>query len=269
LGFKHTESQITPLSPLEPRLPHHIPSTVCRVILKNPENKPEKFKLPLIAWLYIGGVAAILLSYLLFPGVRQLVAQGYQMLISNDRSAIQNWVAGFGLWGPVLIIGMMVAQTLISAVPMIFVLLVAVLAYGPVWGGLLGWGGAIVAAILGYGIARVFGDALQDKFVTPKIREIIAQNVAKYGGWAILALRLSPLVPSDGVSFVAGLLRMNFLTFLAGTIGGVTPVAAVAYFGSDFERLTVLVIGVTALSLTALVGYIVYDKFLKKAKTPS
>jgi uncharacterized membrane protein YdjX (TVP38/TMEM64 family) len=233
-----------------------------------PETKPEKFKLPFIAWVYIGGITAMLLSYLLFPAVRELAAQGYQMLISNDRSAIQNWVAGFGIWGPILIIGMMVAQTLISAVPMIFVLLVSVLAYGPIWGGLLGWGGAIVAAILGYGIAKVFGDTLQDKFVTPKIRDIIAHNVARYGGWAILALRLSPLVPSDGVSFVAGLLRMNFWTFLAGTIGGVTPVAAaVAYFGSDFERLTTLVVIVTALSLTALVSYIVFDKFIRKPKT--
>jgi uncharacterized membrane protein YdjX (TVP38/TMEM64 family) len=236
----------------------NIPSTVSRVM---PE-KPPKFQLPLIAWMYIGGIVALVLSYLMFAEVRQLVGQGYEMLVSNDRSAIQNWVAGFGAWGPILIVGMMIAQTLISAVPMILVLIVAVLAYGPFWGGLLGWGGAIVAAILGYGIARVFGDAIQDKFVTPKIRDIIAHNVGKYGAWAILALRLSPLVPSDGVSFVAGLVRMHFVPFLAGTIGGVTPVVlAVAYFGSDFERLRTLVIVITVLSLTALIGYIVYDKF--------
>jgi uncharacterized membrane protein YdjX (TVP38/TMEM64 family) len=232
-------------------------------------EKPKKFQLPLIAWMYIGGIAALLLSYLLFAEVRQLVAQGYEMLVSNDRSAIQNWVAGFGAWGPILIVGMMIAQTLISAVPMILVLIVAVLAYGPIWGGLLGWGGAIVAAILGYGIARVFGDAIQDKFVTPKIRDIIAHNVGKYGAWAIFALRLSPLVPSDGVSFVAGLVRMNFVPFLAGTVGGVTPVVlGVAYFGSDFERLKTLVIVITALSLTALIGYILYDKFGRPKHRP-
>lgn len=225
-------------------------------------EKPPKFQLPFIAWMYIGGIVALLLSYLLFAEVRQFVAQAYELLISDDRSAIQNWVAGFGAWGPILIIALMIAQTLISAVPMILILIISVLAYGPVWGGLLGWGGAIVAAILGYGIARVFGDVLQDKFVTPKLREIIAHNVGKYGAWAILALRLSPLIPSDGVSFVAGLVRMNFLPFLGGTVGGVTPVViAVAYFGSDFERLRNLIIVITIISLTALVGYIVYDKF--------
>jgi hypothetical protein len=62
-------------------------------------EKPKKFQLPLIAWMYIGGIAALLLSYLLFAEVRQLVAQGYEILVSNDRSAIQNWVAGFGAWG--------------------------------------------------------------------------------------------------------------------------------------------------------------------------
>jgi uncharacterized membrane protein YdjX (TVP38/TMEM64 family) len=159
-------------------------------------------------------------------------------------------------------------QTLISAVPMILVLIVSVLAYGPLWGGLLGWSGAIVAALIGYGIARVFGDALQDKFVTPQIKDIIQKQVSRYGAWAILALRLSPIIPSDGVSFVAGLLRMKPLPFLGGTIGGVTPVVlAVAYLGSDFERLRTAVIVVSVLSLGALIAWIIYDKQKANRKT--
>lgn len=227
-------------------------------------EKP-RFKLPFIVWLYAGGLLALLLAYALFPQVRAVVAQGYEMLVSNDRARIQAWVSSFGWWGPVLIIALMIAQTIISAVPMILVLIVAVVAYGPVWGTVLGWAGALVAAVLGYGIGRVFGDTLQDKFVTPQIRDLIAKNVGHYGAWAILALRLSPLVPSDGVSFVAGLVRMNFVPFMLGTIGGITPlVIAVAYFGSDFERLKTLVIAITVLSLGALLVYIVYDKFYKR-----
>ena len=230
----------------------------------------KKFQIPFLVWVYLGVALILLLSYLIFPGVRSLVAECYSILVSNDRERIQVWVSGFGWWGPVLIIALMIAQTLLSAVPMILVLLVSVLAYGPIWGGLLGWGGATLAAILGYGIARVFGETLQDKFVTPQIRDVIAKNVARYGALAILALRLSPLVPSDGVSFVAGLLKMNFASFMLGTLGGVTPlVIAVAYFGSDFERLTGLVIGVTAISLSTLIGWILYDILQKRKKQPS
>ncbi len=224
--------------------------------------KLGKFKIPFLAYVYFAGIGSLALIYFIFPEVRTLVATGYQILVSNDRERIQIWVAGFGWWGPVLIIALMIVQTIISAIPMILVLIVAVLAYGPIWGSVLGWGGAVLAAVLGYGIARVFGDTLQDKLVTPQIRQIIAKNVARYGAWAILALRLSPLVPSDGVSFVAGLLRMKFVPFMLGTIGGVTPlVFVVAYFGSDFERLKTLVLVVTILSLGALVGWVVFDQF--------
>ncbi len=226
-----------------------------------------KFQIPFLVWMYLGVIVFLGGLYLFVPSVRVFVTQCFEILVSNDRGRIETFVAGFGWWGPVLIIGMMIAQTLLSAVPMILVLVVAVLAYGPVWGGLLGWCGAMIAAMVGYGIARVFGDTLQDKFVTPKIRDIIARNVARYGALAILALRLSPLIPSDGVSFVAGLLRMNFVTFLLGTLGGVTPlVMVVAYFGSDFERLTGFVIAVTIFSLTALISWVIYDGFIKRKK---
>jgi uncharacterized membrane protein YdjX (TVP38/TMEM64 family) len=238
------------------------------LVIAEPIVKP-KFQIPFLVWMYLGVLLFLGALYLIFPDVRALVGQCYEILVSNDRKRIETFVAGFGWWGPVLIIGMMIAQTLLSAVPMILVLVVSVLAYGPIWGGLLGWCGAMIAAVIGYGIARVFGDTLQDKFVTPQIREVIARNVARYGAFAILALRLSPLVPSDGVSFVAGLLRMNFLAFILGTLGGVTPlVMVVAYFGSDFERLTSLVIGVTIISLTALIAWVAYD-VLKKRKATS
>ncbi len=226
-----------------------------------------KFQIPFLVWMYLGVIVFLGGLYLFVPSVRVFVTQCFEILVSNDRGRIETFVAGFGWWGPVLIIGMMIAQTLLSAVPMILVLVVSVLAYGPIWGGLLGWCGAMIAAMVGYGIARVFGDTLQDKFVTPKIRDIIARNVARYGALAILALRLSPLIPSDGVSFVAGLLRMNFVTFLLGTLSGVTPlVMVVAYFGSDFERLTGFVIGVTIFSLTALISWVIYDGFIKRKK---
>jgi uncharacterized membrane protein YdjX (TVP38/TMEM64 family) len=230
-------------------------------------RKSFKMQVPAIVWFYLAGLLLLLGAYALIPGFRNASNEAYTLLISNDRERIQLWVSGFGWWGPILIIALMLAQTLISAVPMIFVLIVSVLAYGPIWGAILGWGGAMLASVFGYGIARVFGDAIQDKLVTPKLRDVIESHVRRYGAWAILALRLSPLVPSDGVSFVAGLARMQFWPFVFGTIGGITPVViAVAYFGSDFERLKTLIVVVTILSLGSLVAWIVFDRFFRLKK---
>jgi uncharacterized membrane protein YdjX (TVP38/TMEM64 family) len=178
-------------------------------------------------------------------------------------------VAGFGLWGPVLIIALMIAQTLVSAMPMILVMIVSVLAYDPVLGGLLGWSSAILAAMLGYGLARALGPVLVDRFVTSQISKVVEGAVERYGAWAIIALRLSLLVPSDSLSFMAGLVKMKPVPFLLTTITGVTPVmVAVAYFGSSFDRSRTLIMVVTALSLGALIGYVIYEQ-LKRRRAKS
>ena len=222
---------------------------------------PAKFTLPTIAWVYLALIAGLLLSYAFVPDVRSGALEAYRLLASDDRSALQAWVQGFGWWGPVLIIALMIAQTLLSFVPMILVLLISVMAYGPVYGALLGWFGAIVAALLGYGIGLVFGASISDRFVTPTLRALIETNVGRYGAWAILALRLSPLVPSDGVSFVAGLVRMRLLPFALATVAGVTPIAAaVGYFGSSIERLQLGIVVITALSLIGLVAFVLFDR---------
>jgi uncharacterized membrane protein YdjX (TVP38/TMEM64 family) len=165
------------------------------------------------------------------------------------------------------LIAMMIAQTIVTAIPMVVVLIVSVVAYGPVYGGLIGWFGAILAALLGYGVARSAGSSLAERMVTPQIRALVEKNVERYGAWAIFALRLSPLVPTDGVSFVAGLVKMRFSSFLLATVGGVTPVViAVAYFGSSFERLRNGILAITVVSLGALVAFIVYDQRKRRAR---
>lgn len=232
-----------------------------RVSAPQSVQQSKKFTLPTIAWVYLALIAALLLSYAFIPAVRFFALEAYRLLAADDRTALQAWVQGFGWWGPVLIIALMIAQTLLSFVPMILVLLVSVMAYGAVYGALLGWFGAIVAALLGYGIGLTFGSSIAERFVTPSIRALIETNVQRYGAWAILALRLSPLVPSDGVSFVAGLVRMRLLPFTMATVAGVTPIAiAVGYFGSSIERLQMGIVVITALSLTGLVAFVIFDR---------
>ena len=238
----------------------------CYAILMPRLAQPTKFTLPTIAWAYLALIAGLLLSYALIPAVREAALEAYRLLVNDDRSALQAWVQGFGWWGPVLIVALMIAQTLLSFVPMILILLVSVMVYGPVYGALLGWFGAIIAALLGYGIGLIFGSSIAERFVTPGIRTLIEGNVQRYGAWAILALRLSPLVPSDGVSFVAGLVRMRLLPFTLATVAGVTPIAAaVGYFGSSIERLQLGIVVITALSLIGLSAFVLFDRAKRRS----
>ena len=220
-----------------------------------------KISLPLLLWVYLGAAVLLVGIYFTVPAVSREVNQVYGLLIAEDRNALERWVAGFGLWGPVLILALMIGQVLLSAVPMVWILLISVLAYGPLWGGLLGVFGAMLASWLGYYLARALGPVVVDRFVSAPLRRKVEAAVERYGAWAVLALRLSPLIPSDGVSFVAGLVKLSALKFSLATLGGIVPITlGVAWLGEDLDRLGPVLVIATVLSLGALVGVVLWDR---------
>lgn len=212
-------------------------------------------------------------AYFLIPDFQQQVQQQVNrlyMIATGNQQAIQSWVASLGWLGPLGIIGLMIAQALIAVVPMTLVMLVSVLAFGPVLGGILGWVGAIIAAMVVYSIARALGPVVVDRFVSEKVRLKIERPVQRYGPWAVVALRLSFLVPTDSVNFVAGLVRMHPLKFLLATSAGAAPVAlVVAWLGADFSRIGPFLLVASVLALTALVGWIIYDQSRQRQLKPS
>lgn len=227
------------------------------------ERLPPPRTLPalpvLLALLLLAGL--LLGAYFVFPGFKAHIDGVYSLLSSGNQQAIQAWVAGLGWLGPLSIIGLMIAQTLVSVVPMSLVMLVSVLAFGPVFGGILGWVGAIIAAMVGYSLARLLGPVVVDRFVSEEIRRKVEVQVERYGPWAIIALRLSFVVPTDSVNFVAGLVRMHPLKFLLATALGALPVAVVmAWLGADFSRLGPFLLAASIVGLVALGSWILYDR---------
>jgi len=199
--------------------------------------------------------------YFVSPGLRERLDGVYGLFSSGNPQAIQAWVAGLGWLGPLCIIGLMIAQTLVSVMPMSLVMLISVLAFGPVLGGLLGWFGAVIAAMVGYGLARALGPVVVDRFVSERIRQKVEAQVGRYGPWAIIALRLSFVVPTDSVNFVAGLVRMHPLKFLLATSVGALPVTVViAWLGADYSRLGPFLLVASLLGLLVLGGWVIYDR---------
>lgn len=236
------------------------------------ERLPAPRSLPILPILLALLLLAMALagSYFVFPGFKERIDWVYGLLSSGNQQAIQAWVASLGWFGPLSIVALMIAQTLVSVVPMALVMLVSVLAFGPVFGGILGWIGAIIAAMVGYGIARVLGPVVVDRFVSENIRRKVETQVERYGPWAIIALRLSFVVPTDSVNFVAGLVKMHPLKFLLATSVGALPVTVViAWLGADFSRLGPFLLVATIVGLTALGGWIFYDQSRLRRKTNS
>ncbi len=214
-------------------------------------------------------LAGFLGLYFLWPGLREGLEGVYRLLSRGNLEEIRAWVASLGWVGPLAILLLMIAQTLVSVVPMTLVMLVSVLAFGPVLGGVLGWMGAVVAAMVGYSLARLLGPVVVDRFVSEPVRRKVEAHVERYGPWAIVALRFSLVVPTDSVNFVAGLVRMHPLKFFLATALGAAPVAVVvAWLGSDFARLGPFLLAAGLLGLLGLVAWILYDRNRARRGSP-
>lgn len=110
-------------------------------------------------------------------------------------------------------------------------------------GSLFGLWGGLLCAILGAGggslvlflVARgTLGRALpgQRDGRLDKVRKLVARD----GFWALLALRMAPVVPGWLINLAAGLTLMKLRPFLAGTAIGLLPATLVfASIGSGIE----------------------------------
>ncbi|WP_242928710.1 TVP38/TMEM64 family protein [Pontibacter vulgaris] len=235
------------------------------------QHQPDEIKESKWPMIITGGIIACLVAaYFIFPGVHQAMKEGWTVLTSGDQERISDWVSQFGFWGPFLIVLAMVVQMFLVVVNVVLLMLVAILAYGPVWGSVIALIAVLVASTIGYLIGRSIGQAGVRKLIGTKSEKKVSDFVNRYGVWAIIAARISPFLSNDAVSFVAGLTGMSFVRFMAATLAGIVPLTILlAWLGENYERLKTGLIWVGGISLLLFVAYVLYDKYLNKHKDAS
>jgi uncharacterized membrane protein YdjX (TVP38/TMEM64 family) len=176
--------------------------------------------------------AAVLL--LLMPAVRITVEHGLSLLVTGRLGQFQRYLNSFGIWGPLVSIGFLLAQSLFVPVPVTVLLVANGLAFGLWPGTLVSIAGASAGALAAYAVGRIIGRALLERLLPGPSVRWADQLMKEYGAWAIVVNRWLPGVPLDPVSYVAGLTRLPVLWFLALTVIGLVPATiATAYLGSQ------------------------------------
>lgn len=218
--------------------------------------------LPAAEW--IGGGAVLLglvLLYALVPDVREIVAALWNALRSGDPRELRALVDGFGVWGPLTLLALGLAQVVLAVIPALPVMVASVLAYGPVWGSGLAWGVFLIASAFGYGIGRFLGVRAAGRFVKPQTMKAVRVIVERYGLWGIAVARLSPLLPTDAVSIAAGLAGLGFRKFMLGTaIGSLPLIALLVFVGAHTARLLWVLGALGVLSMAAFAVYVWRDR---------
>lgn len=224
----------------------------------------QQSKMPLIISILILG--ALVGCYFFLPSFQNFIDEAYEVLTSNDHDRTSKWVSQFGFWGPFIILLLMIVQMFLFVIPSALIMIVCVLAYGPIWGGLLAVIGVTLAASLAYFIARYLGSNAIQSLIGSKSEKKLSGFVKDYGFWAVIVARVSPVLSNDGISFVAGIVKMGFRKFIFATLIGILPLTiAISWLGQDFERLKTGLLYISIISIITLIGYIIWDR--KRQKT--
>src|SRR5918993_3956561 len=164
-------------------------------------------KFPVIIAIIVLGTLVCL--YFLIPSFQAFIKEAFDVLTSDDQPRISKWVRQFGLGGPVVLILIMVIQMFLFVVPNIFLMIVAIVSYGPFWGSVISLLGVFASSSVGYMIGHYLGPATVQKFLSEKAQKKATEFVREYGFPAIAITRLSSL-SNDSLSIVAGLLKMKY-----------------------------------------------------------
>jgi uncharacterized membrane protein YdjX (TVP38/TMEM64 family) len=230
-----------------------------------PKNKDDKSKLP--QYLTLGTFAALGVALFFIPSLREFFVEAWEILSSGDEEKIRDWVSGFGAYGPLVVIAAMVAQMFLLVIPTLLLMLVAILAYGPVWGSLLTLVAVAVASTVGYALGRFLGEKTLIRIIGGKTEKKLAGYLENYGFWAVFITRLNPFLSNDAISFVGGFLRMGYLRFMGATVLGISPlilVIALLNQSSGPWRKVLLWCSIGGIVILAL--YIWLDQRKKKAR---
>jgi uncharacterized membrane protein YdjX (TVP38/TMEM64 family) len=218
-------------------------------------------KLPL---LISASLLAILVTiYFVIPSFQNFINEAFDVLTSDDQERIRKWVGQFKLADPVVLILIMVVQMFLFVVPNVFLMMVAIISYGPAWGAVISFLGVFSSSSVGYMIGKYLGPVTVRKLMSDKAQKKTSEFIKNYGVAAIAITRISSL-SNDSLSIVAGLLKMSYQKYILATLGGITPlIVLLAIYGRNGKILKAL-IWIAAISLMLLIIYIVIDKKRKK-----
>jgi uncharacterized membrane protein YdjX (TVP38/TMEM64 family) len=183
------------------------------------EKPRPAWPLRLAAGLGLAGIAALVLwASLGGPGFEP----GWFEL---SPAQVEEFVASWGMWGVAASMALMVLHSFVP-IPAEVIAIANGMMFGPWWGTLVTWAGAMLGAISAFAVARWLGRPVVRRFVAEERRAGIEAWTRRPG--SLLLLRLIPVVSFNLVNFAAGLAGTSWWTFLWTTALGILPLTVVS-----------------------------------------
>ena len=157
------------------------------------------------------------------------------ILGTPDIAAIRSRVDSAGVWGPALFFALYAGLALIP-VPKAVLTAAGGALFGLWAGAALSLSGALVGAVMSFGVGRLLGREAVDRLIRGRLARVDAL-LADHGLSAVLIVRLVPLVPYLAINYASGLSGVKFRHYVLGSALGMVPgslaYAALGAYGTN------------------------------------
>ncbi len=177
--------------------------------------------------------AVIIAALLIIPASRNAVFSVVKMLGGADVEAVKEYIRSYGAFAIAVSVGLMVLQSVAAPIPAFLITFANAAVFGWVKGAIISWSGAMLGALVCFGLARIFGRDVVVKLTGKGVLSSLDRFFTENGAKSVFIARLLPFVPFDPISYAAGLTGMGPVPFLLATGLGQLPATIVySYAGS-------------------------------------
>lgn len=147
-------------------------------------------------------------------------------------------IRGWGPFGVAAAIGLMIAHSFVP-LPAEFIALAIGMVYGPLWGIVITWAGAMLGAFVAFALARALGRPFVERMVARRHWARLDRQVAAEGWRVLLVSRLVPVIAFNLINYAAGLTAVSWRTFAWTTGLGILPMTVLmVVMGDSLDDLT-------------------------------
>jgi uncharacterized membrane protein YdjX (TVP38/TMEM64 family) len=188
---------------------------------------------PLYALLGVLGVVALCFSFVNICPLIELILPSLKI----NKTTIIDLIRSLGAWGPLGSMGLMIIHSFVPF-PAEFLTIANGMVFGPFWGVVITWIGAMLGAFASFGLTKMYGRPFVAKKVSSSQLEKIDLWVQHLGSLSLLLSRFIPLISFNLVNYGAGMTKISWWTFVWTTGIGILPMTVIMVsMGNNFNAL--------------------------------
>lgn len=179
-----------------------------------------------------------------------------------NTSSLSNLVFSAGVWGPLVLIALMILGILLSPIPSVLLIIAAGYLYGVWLGALYSYVAHFLATLLVFFLVRTLH--LKKHYSSSKASKY--SKTLKKNKYLFYILYIFPVIPISVTSIILGTSKVSYAEFFKiSSLSFIIPVLFFSFFGTRLSSSSTVEL-VVWIVLTLIIGFVIFRKLRENRK---